>query len=98
VTRRLFAAVGFAILVLACAAFVRANAVPVTFDLLFAPIEVDAGTALVVAFVAGWALGLGGALLYGLRLVRERARLRRDLRLAEAEARLLRVTAPAHAR
>lgn len=97
-TRRLLYAVVFALLALVAAAFVRLNAAPVTLDFFYAPVRVGAGQAFVAAFVLGWVVGIVGALGWVGRIARERVRLERELRLAEAEARTLRATAPSHAR
>lgn len=97
-TRRLLHAIVFALLVLACAAFVRLNGAAVELDLLFAGVATTTGRALVGAFVLGWLVGLAAAFGALARLARERGRLRRHLRLAEAEVRTLRATAPADAR
>ena len=97
-TRRLLSLISLALIALVCAAFVRANAAPLTLDVFAATIRPSAGQALVGAFVAGWLVGTIGALRSLWRLGRERMQLRRALKLAEAEARTLRATAPAHAR
>ncbi|HXQ31107.1 MAG TPA: lipopolysaccharide assembly protein LapA domain-containing protein [Steroidobacteraceae bacterium] len=97
-TRRLVAAILFALLALVCAGFVRLNSVPTRVDLYFATLAATAGQALVVAFIAGWLVGVSGALAYAVKLARERAALARALKLAEGEVRTLRATQPAHAR
>ena len=97
-TRRLLSVISLVLIALVCAAFVRANAAPLALDVFAATIRPSAGQAVVGAFVAGWLVGTLGALRSVWRLGRERVQLRRALRLAEAEARTLRATAPAHAR
>jgi hypothetical protein len=97
-TRRLLSVISLALVALACAAFVRVNAAPLTLDVFAATIRPSAGQAVVGAFVAGWLTGTLGALRSLWRLGRERVQLRRALRLAEAQTRTLRATAPAHAR
>jgi uncharacterized integral membrane protein len=97
-TRRLTAAIVYVLLALVCAGFVRLNPASVDLDLYYAVVRSSAGVALVAAFIVGFAAGLAGAIGWGLRLVRERLRLERALKLAEAELRLLRATAPSHAR
>ncbi|HXQ63872.1 MAG TPA: hypothetical protein VN787_03385 [Steroidobacteraceae bacterium] len=97
-TRRLVAAIMFALLALACAGFVRLNSVPTRIDLYFATLGATAGQALVAAFIAGWLVGVGGAVAYAVKLSRERVALARALRLAESELRTLRAIQPAHAR
>ena len=96
--RRLTLAFLFVLLALCCAAFVRLNGAATQVDLLLATVPATVGQALVAAFLAGWAMGVGGALLWVLRLARERRELARALRLAEGEVRTLRAVAPAHAR
>jgi hypothetical protein len=96
--RRLTLAFFFVLLALVCAGFVRLNGVATQVDLLLAVVPATVGQALVVAFLAGWLAGVGGALLWVARLARERRELARALRLAEGEIRTLRAVAPAHAR
>ena len=97
-TRRLIAAILFVVLALVCAGFVRLNNGTLTVEYFFSTSNTTAGRALVVAFVAGWLVGLAGALAWARRLARERATLVKALRLAEGEVRTLRATQPAHAR
>ena len=59
-------------------------------DVLFAGIELTTGQWLVIAFVIGWLAGVFTAWRFVRRLTTERADLRRNLRLAEAELRNLR--------
>jgi uncharacterized membrane protein YciS (DUF1049 family) len=59
-------------------------------DVLFARIELTTGQWLVIAFVIGWLAGVFAAWRFVRRLTTERADLRRNLRLAEAELRNLR--------
>ena len=96
--RRLTFAFFFVLLALLGAGFVRLNAAATSVDLYAAVVPASLGQALVVAFLVGWATGVAGALLWLLRLARERRELARALRLAEGEVRTLRAAAPAHAR
>jgi len=96
--RRLFQVLSFAVLALVCAGFVRVNATPTELDLYFARVPATVGEALVGAALAGWLAGLAGALAWARGLERERAELKRSLRLAEGEVRTLRSVAPSHAR
>jgi len=96
--RRLTLVFFFVLLALVCAGFVRLNGAATQVDLLLAVVPATVGQALVVAFLAGWLAGVGGALLWVARLARERRELARALRLAEGEIRTLRAVAPAHAR
>ena len=59
-------------------------------DVLFAEIELTTGQWLVIAFVIGWLAGVFAAWRFVRKLTGERADLRRNLRLAEAELRNLR--------
>jgi len=72
------------------AVFAAINPGRITLDLAFAKFELQESVALILALGAGWLFGLlcAGAVL--LRAVNERRRLRRALRLAEAEVRSLR--------
>ena len=97
-TRRLTVALLFALLALASAGFVRLNRAPLEVDLYSKVVRASAGQALLLAFVAGWLAGIAAALIWVLRLARERNRLERALRLAEGESRPLRATSPSHAR
>jgi uncharacterized integral membrane protein len=96
--RRLFQVLLFALLALLCAGFVRMNRTPTEIDLYFLMLPASVGEALVAAVLAGWLAGLLGALAFMQGLLRERAVLRRALKLAEGEARTLRSLAPSHAR
>jgi uncharacterized integral membrane protein len=59
-------------------------------DVLFAEIELTTGQWLMIAFVIGWLAGVCAAWRFVRKLTTERADLRRNLRLAEAELRNLR--------
>jgi uncharacterized integral membrane protein len=59
-------------------------------DVLFAEIELTTGQWLMIAFVIGWLAGVFAAWRFVRKLTTERADLRRNLRLAEAELRNLR--------
>lgn len=96
--RRLTFTFLFLLLALAGAGFVRLNGARTLVELYVAAVPATVGQALVAAFLAGWALGVAGALLWVARLARERRALARALRLAEGEVRTLRAVAPAHAR
>ena len=96
--RRLFQVLSFCLLALLCAGFVRLNATATSLDLYFARESVTLGQALVGAVLLGWVVGLAGALASIAALARERAALKRSLRLAEGELQTLRAVAPTHAR
>jgi Lipopolysaccharide assembly protein A domain len=96
--RRLTIAFFLVLLALCCAGFVRLNGAASQVDLFLAVVPATLGQALVVAFLAGFATGVLGGLLWVRRLARERRELARALRLAEGEIRTLRAVAPAHAR
>jgi uncharacterized membrane protein len=96
--RRLTLTFCFLLLALLAADFVRLNGAATRVDLYFAALPATVGEALVAAFAAGWALGVGGALFWVARLARERRALARALKLAEGEVRTLRAVQPAHAR
>ena len=72
------------------AALVAANSGPVRVDLLITEVELTRGQLIVVAIVLGWLAGVGSAWRFVRKLTRERAELRRNLRLAEAEVKNLR--------
>ncbi len=59
-------------------------------ELLFGEVELTSGQWLVIAFLLGWGAGVGAAWRFVRRLTSERAELRRNLRLAEAELKNLR--------
>jgi ABC-type thiamin/hydroxymethylpyrimidine transport system permease subunit len=96
--RRLTFTFLFLLLALVCAGFVRLNGAATVVELYVAAVPATVGQALTAAFLAGWALGVGGALVWVARLARERRALARALKLAEGEVRTLRAVAPAHAR
>lgn len=86
----------FAVLLLAVV-FAALNPGAISVDLGFAETQVQKSLALTVAFAAGWVAGLLSLVLILLRLVHERRRLRKTLRLAEAEIRTLRSLPVEHA-
>jgi len=96
-TRRLLALLGFCILTLVCAAFVHLNAVPVELDLFVGELHAPLAYTLIGAFALGWLVTVIGALAWGVRVARQRRELRHSLKLAQAESRTLRATAPPHA-
>ena len=67
------------------AAIAAVNPQALRVELLFAEVELTRGQWLIVAFLCGWLAGVLSAWQFVRRLTRERAELRRHLRLAEAE-------------
>ena len=59
-------------------------------ELLFGEVELTTGQWLVIAFLLGWGAGVAAAWRFVRRLTSERADLRRNLRLSEAELKNLR--------
>lgn len=89
--RRLTYIVVAVLFILTAVVLAYGNPQPITIDIGFARFDsVSVTVVLVCAFGLGWLFGLVCAGLALLRLVRERHRLRRDLRLAEAELGTLR--------
>jgi len=86
----------FVVLALAVV-FAALNPGPIEIDLGFFETEVQKSLALTLAFAAGWLFGLLCLLLVIARMIVERRRLRKALRLAEAEVHTLRSLPPAHA-
>ena len=86
----------FAILLLAVV-FAALNPGPISVDLGFAEKQMQKSLALTLAFAAGWLFGMLSLGLVLLRLWQERRRLRKSLRLAEAEVRTLRSLPVEHA-
>lgn len=79
------------LIVLMAAVFAYNNPDTINVDVGFTQFEnVSVSLAFVVSFAAGWLVGLLSAGIAVLRMVGERRRLRRDLRLAEAEVSSLR--------
>ena len=72
------------------AVVVAVNAERLRVDVLFTRIELTTGQWLIIEFALGWAAGVAAAWRFVRRLTTERADLRRNLRLAEAELRNLR--------
>ncbi|MCC5793721.1 MAG: DUF1049 domain-containing protein [Chromatiales bacterium] len=77
------------ILVLA-GVFAALNTGRLSLDLAFVELELQKSVALLLALAAGWLFGLLCAGLVLLRLLSERRRLRKSVRLAEEEVRALR--------
>jgi len=89
--RRVALIVGLLLAVLLTAVFAYNNPARVPIDLGVVRIEaVPVPLALAVCLAIGWVLGLASAGTAVLRISRERRRLRRELRLAEAEVKSLR--------
>lgn len=85
------------ILVLGTAlAFAALNPGSISLDLGFFETTIQKSLALTVAFAAGWLFGLLCLAIVLARLMLDRRRLRKALRLAEAEVHTLR-SLPAHA-
>lgn len=78
-----------AILLLATV-FAALNPGPLALDLALTEVEIQKSLALTLAFAAGWIFGLLCAGLVLLKSLNDRRRLRRSLRLAEAEVSTLR--------
>ena len=79
-----------AVFILLAAVFTWLNPGMVQLDLAFAPVELSKSLAFLIAFVAGWGFGLLSCSAVLLRLVHQRRKLRRSVRLAEAEVKNLR--------
>ncbi len=75
---------------LIAAIFAAINPGQITLDLAFAKFELQKPVALTLALGVGWLFGLLCAGIVLLRMMNERRKLRRALRLAEAEVRSLR--------
>ncbi len=79
------------VLALLTAVFAFNNPDRIAVDVGFARIDdVSLSLAFLVCFALGWLFGVASAGIALFRIVGERRRLRRDLRLAEAEVRTLR--------
>lgn len=76
--------------VIAIVIFWGMNPGKVPVDLGFAQYTAEIPAAFVTAFVLGWLFGLFCASVFMLRLVNQRRRLRKQLRIAEAEVSSLR--------
>jgi uncharacterized membrane protein YciS (DUF1049 family) len=70
--------------------FSASNPGRIDLDLAFREVEIQKSLAFILAFGFGWAFGLFCAILLVLRFVNERRKLRKSLRLAEAEVKTLR--------
>ena len=70
--------------------FTRINPGLIEIDLAFGTIEPSIPMAFAVSFVFGWAFGLACTSLFMVRIVNERRRLRKALRIAESEVSSLR--------
>ena len=94
--RIVFPSLLFAVLVLAVL-FAALNPGVIDVDLGFFETQVQKSLALTLAFAAGWLFGLFCLVIVIVRMIIERRRLRKALRLAEAEVHTLRSLPPAHA-
>lgn len=72
------------------AAIAAVNPEALRVELLFAEVELTRGQWLIIAFVFGWLAGVASAWHFVRKLTKERADLRRLLRLAEAELKNIR--------
>jgi len=70
--------------------FTRINPGTLRLDLAFGTVEPSIAMALAVTFVLGWVFGLACTSLFIIRLVNDRRRLRKALRIAESEVSSLR--------
>ena len=68
------------------ATFASVNQGPIGLDLIFVKVEVEKSQAFVLTLVVGWILGALSATLLVLKLMGDRRKLRKQARLAEAEA------------
>ena len=94
--RIVFPLVLFAVLVLAVL-FAALNPGIIDVDLGLFETRLQISLALTLAFAAGWAFGLLCLIVVLIRMVIERRRLRKALRLAESEVHTLRSLPAAHA-
>ena len=76
----------FVVAVLLASAFAWLNPEPVMLNLIIGEYEVPKSQAFVLTLAVGWVLGALSASLLVLKLIRDRSKLRREVRLAEAEA------------
>lgn len=72
--------------VLIAAAFAWMNPGTVTLNLALGEFEIEKSQAFALTLAVGWILGALSASVLVLKLARDRRKLRRDVRLAEAEA------------
>ena len=70
--------------------FSASNPGLIDLDLVFVQVEIQKSLAVILVFGFGWVFGLFCAVLLLLRFVNERRKLRKSLRLAEAEVKTLR--------
>jgi len=88
--RTLFWSVLIIALLALAAVFGALNTGPITLNLAFTTLETGKAIVLLFSFAAGWLFGLICLGLFALRLLAERRRLRKSVRLAEEEVRALR--------
>lgn len=70
--------------------FTRINAGTIRLDLAFGVVESSIAMAITITFVFGWLFGLACTSVFIIRVVNERRRLRKSLRIAESEVSSLR--------
>ncbi len=88
--RKILTAAVVVIVIVAVIVFWDLNRGPLTVDLAFVQIDTQVPTAFIVTFVAGWLFGLFCSTIYLLKVVNDRRRVRKALRVAEAEVSSLR--------
>lgn len=80
----------FIIVLLTAASFASLNPGDVRLDLAFAVVETRLSVAFAVTFVIGWLIGLATLGVFSFRLLNQRRKLRKAVKLAEAEVSNLR--------
>ena len=88
--RKILVGVLVVIILMITIVFSASNPGLIDLDLAFVQVEIQKSLAVILVFGFGWVFGLFCAVLLLLRFVNERRKLRKSLRLAEAEVKTLR--------
>lgn len=88
----------FALVLLTAASFASLNPGDVRLDLAFAVVETRMSVAFAVTFAIGWGIGLATLGVFAMKLLNDRRKLRKAIKLAEAEVSNLRQQPASHER
>jgi len=88
--RKIVTGIAIIVVLIVVIVFTKLNSGPITVDLAFFSVETQKPLAFVVTFVSGWLFGLLCASFFVFKVVRDRRKTRKSLRLAEAEVSSLR--------
>ena len=88
--RRIAIIVAVVVIAIVMFAFTWRNKVPLDVDLFFVSVPTTAAVAFTVAFAVGWSFGILCMGAWALKILNERRKLRRQLKISESEVTSLR--------